>query len=112
MCADLNAIAAQFEKLTASRADATCNPRTVTNDNCTQRTVPSDDAITTEIYRLVRLLSNMEISVDEIALTLNKRKFKPLSGADEWHAGDVNAVLEDIYQKYGHINPLFSISDS
>jgi hypothetical protein len=59
---------------------------------------------------LVRLLNNMGISPDEIALTLNKRKLKPLSGAWEWNAADVQTVLEDIHQKYGHINPLFSIA--
>ena len=59
-----------------------------------------------EIYRLVRLLNNMEVSADEIALTLNKRKFKTLSGNVEWKLEDVHAVLKDIHQKYGHINPL------
>jgi uncharacterized protein YoxC len=39
-----------------------------------------------------------------------KRKFKTLSGSTEWKLEDVHEVLQDIQQKYGHINPLFSIS--
>ena len=112
ICTDLKAIAARFEKMIGSREDVTCNVKTVTNDRCASKTASSDDSSATEIYRLVRLLNNMEISADEIALTLNKRKLKTLSGAYEWNAGDVQAVLEDIHQKYGHINPLFSISDA
>jgi len=54
----------------------------------------------------------MEVSPDEIALTLNKRKLKTLSGEYEWKVGDVHEVIDDIHQKYGHINPLFSISDN
>ena len=65
-----------------------------------------------EIYRLVRLLHNMEVSHDEIAFTLNKRKYKTLSGDDEWKLGDIEAVLNDIHQKYGHIDPLFPILDN
>lgn len=69
-----------------------------------------EDAFTKEVYRLVRLLNNMEVSPDEIAITLNKRKFKTLSGNTEWKLEDVHKVIQDIHQKYGHINPLFSIS--
>jgi len=54
----------------------------------------------------------MEVAPDEIALTLNKRKFKTLSGSPEWKLEDVHAVLKDIHQKYGHIDPLFAISDN
>jgi hypothetical protein len=54
----------------------------------------------------------MEVSPDEIAFTLNKRKFKTLSGNAEWKLEDVHEVLKDIHQKYGHINPLFSITES
>ena len=112
MSVDLNAIAARFEKMTGVRADVSCNPKPVTNDDGARKRPPSEGSFATEIYRLVRLLNNMEISADEIALTLNKRKYKTLSGAYEWNAGDVQTVLEDIHHKYGHINPLFSISDA
>ncbi len=112
MCADLKAITARFEKLTGSPSVVTCNQKPVTNDMGAQQSSTVEDPLTIKVYRLVRLLNNMEVSLDEIALTLNKRKFKPLSGAYEWNAGDVQTVLEDIHQKYGHINPLFSISHS
>ena len=110
MSADLNAIAARFEKLAGYKGCVTCNTKPVTNSASALEKAPAQDPLTAEIYRLVRLLNNMEVSVDEIAVTLNKRKFKTLSGAAEWNASDVQAVLEDIHQKYGHINPLFSIS--
>ncbi len=112
MSTDLNTIAARFKEMTGFREDVTCNAKTVTKDGSAPKTAASDDRSTTEIYRLVRLLNNMEISLEEIALTLNKRKLKTLSGAYEWNAGDVQAVLDDIHQKYGHINPLFSISNA
>ena len=115
MSADLKAIAHSFEKMAGIQSSVTCNPTGVTNNAAAepkpQQPLPQDP-LTTEIYRLVRLLNNMEVSPDEIAFTLNKRKFKTLNGSDEWKAGDVHEVLKDIHQKYGHINPLFSISDN
>jgi hypothetical protein len=103
---DLQAIIQRFETLTESKAAVSGNEKIVTNNVCTE----PENSSTKEIYRLVRLLNNMEVGPDEIALTLNKRKFKPLSGSTEWKLEDVHAVLQDIQQKYGHINPLFSIS--
>ena len=105
---DLKAIVQRFEKLTESNAPVTANKRTVTNNGFAKS--EPEDPLTKEIYRLVRLLNNMEVDPDEIALTLNKRKFRTLSGSAEWKVGDVHEVLKDIHQKYGHINPLFSIS--
>ena len=106
--ADLKAIVHRFEKMAGLSSGVTCNEKSVTNDVSPQ---PEPEApLTTEIYRLVRLLNNMEVGPDEIALTLNKRKFSTLSGSQEWKVGDVNEVLEIVQQKYGHINPLFSIS--
>ena len=105
---DLKAIVQRFEKLTESNASVTGNKRTVTNNGFAKS--EPEDPLTKEIYRLVRLLNNMEVDPDEIALTLNKRKFRTLSGSAEWKVGDVHEVLKDIHQKYGHINPLFSIS--
>ena len=110
MCADLKAITTRFEELAGLPSGVTCNEKTVTNDVQTHPPSEAEDPLTIEIYRLVRLLNNMEVSPDEIALTLNKRKYKTLSGTYEWNAGDVQTILEDIHQKYGHINPLFSIS--
>lgn len=107
---DLKAIVHRFEKMTGLKSSVTCNQRSVTNDVFVEPI--AEDPLTKEIYRLVRLLNNMEVSPDEIAITLNKRKLKPLSGGNEWKAGDVHEVLKDIHQKYGHINPLFSISDN
>jgi len=104
---DLKAIAQRFEKLTESKSSVTGNKKTVTN-NVPAESEP-ENSLTKEIYRLVRLLNNMEVSPDEIAFTLNKRKFKTLSGNAEWKLEDVHEVLKDIHQKYGHINPLFSI---
>ena len=106
---DLSAIAQRVEKMSGLTSPVTGNTATVTND--ARITSNSENPAAKEIYRLVRLLNNMEVSPDEIALTLNKRKFKTLSGGDEWKVGDVDEVLKDIHQKYGHINPLFSISD-
>jgi hypothetical protein len=71
-----------------------------------------ENSLNREIYRLVRLLNNMEVSPDEIAFTLNKRKFKTLSGNADWKLEDVHEVLQEVRQKYGHINPLFSITDN
>ena len=105
---DLKAIAQRFEKLIETNASVSGNKKTVTN-NVLAESEPGNSQ-TKEIYRLVRLLNNMEVAPDEIALTLNKRKFKTLSGNPEWKLEDVHAVLKDIHQKYGHINPLFSIS--
>jgi translation initiation factor 2 beta subunit (eIF-2beta)/eIF-5 len=105
---DLKAIVQRFEKLAELNASVTGDKRTVTNNVFAKSELV--DPLTKEIYRLVRLLHNMEVGPDEIALTLNKRKFKTLSGSAEWKAGDVHEVLKDIHQKYGHINPLFSIS--
>ena len=107
---DLAAIVHRFEQMSDLKSRVSCNKKTVTNDGCAPS--KTDDPATKEIYRLVRLLNNMEVSPDEIAITLNKRKFKTLSGGHEWKVGDVHEVLQDIHQKYGHINPLFSISDN
>jgi hypothetical protein len=107
---DLTAIVHRFEQMADLKSGVTCNKETVTNDGC--EPAKTNDRATKEIYRLVRLLNNMEVSPDEIALTLNKRKFKTLSGGHEWKVGDVHEVLKDVHQKYGHINPLFSISDN
>jgi hypothetical protein len=106
--ADLQAIIQRFETLTESNAAVSGNKKIVTNNVCAES--EPENSPTKEIYRLVRLLNNMEVGPDEIALTLNKRKFKTLSGSTEWKLEDVHEVLQDIQQKYGHINPLFSIS--
>jgi hypothetical protein len=105
---DLEAIIQRFEKPAESKSTVTGNKKTVTNDDYAES--EPENLLTKEIYRLVRLLNNMEVSPDEIARTLNKRKFKTLSGSAEWKIEDVHQVLQDIHQKYGHINPLFSIS--
>jgi len=105
---DLKAIVQRVEKLTETNASVSGNKKSVTN-NVLAESKPGNSQ-TKEIYRLVRLLNNMEVGPDEIALTLNKRKFKTLSGSPEWKLEDVHAVLKNIHQKYGHINPLFSIS--
>jgi len=105
---DLKAIVQRFEKTAGLKSPVTGNKKSVTND-VSAEAIPENPG-TKEIYRLVRLLNNMEVSPDEIALTLNKRKLKTLSGGYEWKVGDVHEVLDDIHQKYGHINPLFSIS--
>jgi hypothetical protein len=105
---DLEAIIQRFEKPAESKSAVTGNKKTVTNDDYAES--EPENLLTKEIYRLVRLLNNMEVSPDEIAHTLNKRKFKTLSGSAEWKLEDVHEVLQDIHQKYGHINPLFSIS--
>jgi AAA15 family ATPase/GTPase len=107
---DLKTIVHRFEQMAGLKSSVTGNKKSVTNDVCAPS--KTDDPATKEIYRLVRLLNNMEISPDEIALTLNKRKFKPLSGSLEWKVGDVHEVLKDIHQKYGYLNPLFSLSDT
>jgi len=106
--ADLKAIVHRFEKTAGLKSSITGNKKSVTN-NVSAETITENPG-TKKIYRLVRLLNNMEVSPDEIAITLNKRKFKTLSGGYEWKVGDVHEVLDDIHQKYGHINPLFSIS--
>ena len=105
---DLDAVIQRFEKPAESKSAVTGNKNTVTNDISAES--QPENPLAKEIYRLVRLLNNMEVSPDEIALTLNKRKFKTLSGSAEWRLEDVHEVLQDIHQKYGHINPLFSIS--
>jgi hypothetical protein len=106
--ADLKSIIERCERLAESKSAVTGNPKTVTNNGSVES--ERENSTNSEIYRLVRLLNNMEVSPDEIALTLNKRKFKTLTGSAEWKLEDVHEVLEDIHQKYGHINPLFSIS--
>jgi signal transduction histidine kinase len=105
---DLKSIIQRFETLAESKSAVTGNPKNVTNNVSVES--ERENSTSNEIYRLVRLLNNMEISPDEIALTLNKRKFKTLSGSAEWKLEDVHEVLKGIHQKYGHINPLFSIS--
>ena len=107
---DLQAIVHRFDQMAGLKPSVTGNKKSVTNDAGAPSKKP--DPAAGEIYRLVRLLNNMEVSPDEIALTLNKRNFKTLSGGNQWTAGDVHAVLDDIHQKYGHVNPLFSISDN
>jgi hypothetical protein len=106
--ADLKSIIQRFDTLAESKPAVTGNPKNVTNNGSVES--ERENSTRNEIYRLVRLLNNMEVSPDEIALTLNKRKFKTLSGSAEWKLEDVHEVLKDIHQKYGHINPLFSIS--
>jgi hypothetical protein len=111
MSADLKAMAERIEKRAGVKEiPVTCYEKTVTNNACTVPEVETQDPVTREIYRLVRLLHNMEVRPDEIAATLTKRKFKTLSGAYEWRESDVCTLLQDIQQKYGHINPLFSIT--
>lgn len=105
---DLKAIVQQLEMLAESKSAVSGNKKTVTNNVFAES--KAGNSLTKEIYRLVRLLNNMEVGPDEIAHTLNKRKFKTLSGSAEWKLEDVHEVLQDIHQKYGHINPLFSIS--
>ena len=107
---DLKAIVHRIETLSESKSAVTGNKKAVTNNVCAESETKNPRS--KEIYRLVRLLNNMEISPDEIAFTLNKRKFKTLSGNAEWKLEDVHEVLKDIHHKYGHINPLFSISDN
>jgi predicted transcriptional regulator len=105
---DLKAIVHRFENLATSNSAVSGNKKTVTNNGSDE--FERQNSLSKEIYRLVRLLNNMEVSPDEIAVTLNKRKFKTLSGNTEWKLEDVHEVLKDIHQKYGHINPLFSIT--
>ena len=105
---DLNEIVHRIETLSESKSAVTVNKKAVTNNVSAES--EAENSPPEEIYRLVRLLNNMEVSPDEIALTLNKRKFKPLSGNAQWRLEDVNEVLRKIHQKYGHINPLFSIT--
>jgi hypothetical protein len=108
--ADLKAIVQRFEGLAGLKSAVSSNKKTVTN-NVSAGSEP-ENALNPEIYRLVRLLNNMEVSPDEIAFTLNKRKFKTRSGNAEWKLEDVHEVLQEVHQKYGHINPLFSITDN
>jgi hypothetical protein len=105
---DLKAIVHRFENLATSNSAVSGNKKTVTNNGSDES--EGQNSLSKEIYRLVRLLNNMEVSPDEIAFTLNKRKFKTLSGNTEWKLEDVHEVLKNIHQKYGHINPLFSIT--
>jgi hypothetical protein len=105
---DLKTIVHRLETLSESKSAVTGNKKAVTNNTSAESEAESSPP--EEILRLVRLLNNMEVSPDEIASTLNKRKFKTLSGNAEWKLEDVHEVLKDIHQKYGHINPLFSIT--
>ncbi len=105
---DLKTIVHRLETLSELKSAVTGNKKAVTNNVSAES--KAENSQPKEIYRLVRLLNNMEVSPDEIALTLNKRKFKTLSGNAEWKLEDVHEVLKDIHQKFGHINPLFSIS--
>jgi hypothetical protein len=107
---DLKRIVQRLEKLSDTEPSVTSNTTAVTNDGSEK--FERQDGYPKEIYRLVRLLHNMEVSHDEIAFTLNKRKYKTLSGDSEWKLGDIKAVLDDINQKYGHIDPLFPILDN
>ena len=106
--AELKALTQRFERLAEPHSAVSGNKKAVTT-NVPAESKPENHQ-TKELYRLVRLLNNMEVSADEIAFTLNKRKFKTLTGNAEWKLEDVHEVLKDIHQKYGHINPLFSIS--
>lgn len=110
MAADLKSDVHRFEKLAGMKPSVTSNKITVTSDGSEKP--EQQNGYPKEIYRLVRLLHNMEVSHDEIAFTLNKRKYKTLSGDDEWKLGDIEVVLNDIHQKYGHIDPLFPILDN
>jgi hypothetical protein len=107
---DLKSNVYRFEKPAGMKPSVTSNEITVTSDG--SKKSEQQNGYPKEIYRLVRLLHNMEVSHDEIAVTLNKRKYKTLSGDNEWKIGDIKAVLDDINQKYGHIDPLFTISDN
>lgn len=107
---DLKRIVDRFENLADTEPSVTSNTTAVTNNGSEK--FERQDGYPKEIYRLVRLLHNMEVSHDEIAFTLNKRKYKTLSGDTEWKLGDIKAVLDDINQKYGHIDPLFPILDN
>ena len=107
---DLKSNVYQFEKPAGMKPSVTSNEITVTSDG--SKKSEQQNGYPKEIYRLVRLLHNMEVSHDELAVTLNKRKYKTLSGDNEWKLGDIKAVLDDINQKYGHIDPLFTISDN
>jgi hypothetical protein len=105
---DLKAIVHRLETLTESKTSVSGNRKTVTNNASADS--EAKNSTSKEIYRLVRLLNNMEVSPEEIAFTLNKRNFNTLSGNAEWRIEDVNEVIKDIHLKYGHINPLFSIT--
>jgi hypothetical protein len=105
---DLNKIVHRIETLSESKSAVTGNKKAFTNNVSAES--EAENNTSEEIYRLVRLLNNMEVSPDEIASTLNKRKFKTLSGNAQWRLEDVHEVLKDIHHKYGHINPLFSIT--
>jgi hypothetical protein len=110
MAADLRSTVYRFEEMGGMKPSVTSNKISVTSDGSEKS--EQQNGYPKEIYRLVRLLHNMEVSHDEIAFTLNKRKYKTLSGDNEWTLGDIKAVLDDINQKYGHIDPLFTISDN
>jgi hypothetical protein len=110
MAGDLRSTVHRFEEMGGMKLSVTSNKITVTSDG--SQKPEQQNGYPKEIYRLVRLLHNMEVSHDEIAFTLNKRKYKTLSGDNEWKLGDIKAVLDDINQKYGHIDPLFTISDN
>ena len=110
MAGDLRSTVHRFEEMGGMKHSVTSNKITVTSDG--SQKPEQQNGYPKEIYRLVRLLHNMEVSHDEIAFTLNKRKYKTLSGDNEWTLGDIKAVLDDINQKYGHIDPLFTISDN
>jgi hypothetical protein len=105
---DLKAIVHLLETLTESKTSVSGNRKTVTNNASADS--EAKNSASKEVYRLVRLLNNMEVSPEEIAFTLNKRNFKTLSGNAEWRIEDVHEVIKDIHLKYGHINPLFSIT--
>jgi hypothetical protein len=110
MAADLRSTVHRIEEMGGIKPSVTSNKISVTSDGSQKS--EQQNGYSKEIYRLVRLLHNMEVSHDEIAFTLNKRKYKTLSGDDEWKLGDVETVLNDIHQKYGHIDPLFPILDN
>jgi hypothetical protein len=88
---DLKSNVYRFEKPAGMKPSVTSNKITVTSDG--SKKSEQQNGYPKEIYRLVRLLHNMEVSHDEIALTLNKRKYKTLSGDNEWKLGDIKAVL-------------------
>ena len=76
MADDLKSFVHRFENLFNPKHSVTSNTTAVTNDD--SENFKAQDGYSKEIYRLVRLLNNMEVSHDEIAFTLNKRKFKTL----------------------------------
>ena len=70
-----------MQQMAGTKPSVTSNKITVTSDS--SQKPEQQNGYSKEIYRLVRLLHNMEVSHDEIAFTLNKRKYRTLSGDNE-----------------------------